>query len=487
MYRILATPYVATDGRPSEIPRMTPASPVAAAGGKHAFYAEFRGLMALALPVAIVQVGMMAMGVVDSIMVGHLSARALAAVALGNIYFFNVIVFAMGALFALDPIVAQAVGAADEAAIARGIQRGLVLCLALSALSALLMWPAEPVIRLARQPAEIVPDAAMYVRISILGALPFLAFVVLRQSLQAMGRLAPIVITMLGANVLNAGLNWVFVYGHLGSPPLAVAGSALATVLSRWLMFAGLLALAWPVLRPYLSALRPDALRWKPLARMLAIAVPIGLQQVLEVGAFGSIGLLMGWFGTDQVAAHQVAIQLAALTFMVPVGISTAAAVRVGHAIGAGDDARARRAARMAFLCGVAFMSGTALLFLTVPGPLARVFTNDATVVAIASLLIPVAGVFQVFDGIQAVAAGVLRGIGDTRAPMVAMLAGYWLIGLPVSLYLGFRTSAGPTGLWWGFVAGLSSVAFFLSLRVAALFRGELRRLDMDDEQPLSG
>jgi len=216
---------------------------------------------------------------------------------------------------------------------------------------------------------------------------------------------------------------------------------------------------------------------------MLVIAVPIGLQQVLEVGAFGTIGLLMGLFGTAQVAAHQIAIQLAALTFMVPVGISTAGAVRVGHAIGAQDAGRARLAARVSFLCGVGFMACTALLFLTAPEWLARLFTSDPTVIAMASLLIPVAGVFQVFDGIQAVAAGVLRGIGDTRAPLVAMLAGYWLIGLPVSLYLGFHTVAGPTGLWWGFVAGLSSVALFLSLRVAVLFRGTLSRLQMEDDQ----
>jgi MATE family multidrug resistance protein len=461
----------------------TPDSPRSAAQeGAHAYRAEFRALTALALPVVLVQVGLMSMGVIDSIMVGHLSARALAAVALGNIYFFNVIVFAMGTLFALDPIVAQAVGANDEPAIERGIQRGLVLSVALTVLCALLMAPAGRVITLARQPAEIVPEAAAYVRISIAGALPFLAFIVLRQSLQAMGRVAPIVVTIFAANFLNAGLNWVFVYGHLGAPSMGVEGSAIATVLSRWAMFFGLLLLAWPALRPYLTALRADTLRARPLMRMLVVALPIGFQQVLEVGAFGTIGLLMGLFGTAQVAAHQIAINLAALTFMVPVGISTAGAVRVGHAIGAQDGDRARRAARVAFLCGVGFMSLTALLFLSVPEWLARLFTSDVAVIGIASLLIPVAGVFQVFDGIQAVAAGVLRGIGDTQAPLVAMLAGYWLIGLPVSLYLGFRTSAGPTGLWWGFVAGLSSVALFLSLRVAALFRGELRRLHMDDE-----
>ncbi|MDE3150964.1 MAG: MATE family efflux transporter [Gemmatimonadota bacterium] len=445
---------------------------------------ELRPLVALALPVVVVQVGLMGMGVVDSVMVGHLSARSLAAVALGSLYFFNIIVFAMGTLMALDPIVAQAVGAGDDLAIARGVQRGFVLCVALSAVTALALAPAARVITWARQPAEIVPEAAAYVRVSILGVLPFLAFVVLRQSLQAMHRLAAIVVTIVGANLLNAGLNWVFIYGHLGSRALGVVGSAIATVISRWVMFAALLALSWPVLRPYLGALRRDALGPRPLARMLGIGVPIGFQQVLEVGAFGTIGLLMGWFGTAQVAAHQIAIQLASLTFMVPLGVSGAAAVRVGHAIGAGDSARARRAARVSFVCGVGFMSATALLFLSAPGWLAGLFTKDATVVGIASLLIPVAGVFQVFDGAQAVAAGVLRGIGDTRAPLAAMLAGYWLIGLPVSVYLGFRTGAGPIGLWWGFVAGLSSVALFLSLRVGVLFRGELRRLHVDDDRP---
>jgi MATE family, multidrug efflux pump len=468
---------------PSSAPAPAPAPAAVPAPTPVRLATEFRALTALALPVVVVQLGLMAMGVVDTVMVGHLSARALAAVALGNIYFFNVIVFAMGTLFALDPIVAQAVGARDEPAITRGIQRGLLLTVGLGVLSALLMAPVAPVITLARQPAEIIPDAASYVRISIAGILPFLAFVVLRQSLQAMGRLAPIVITIVAANVLNVGLNWVFIFGHLGSAPLGVQGSAVATAVSRWVMFLGLLLLAWPALRPHLSALHADTLRTRPLVRMLVIAVPIGFQQVVEVGAFGSIGLLMGLFGTDQVAAHQIAIQLASLTFMVPVGISTAAAVRVGHAIGARDGGRARLAARVAFLCGAGFMVLTALAFLSMPEWLARLFTDSRAVVGLAALLIPVAGVFQVFDGIQAVAAGVLRGIGDTRAPLVAMLVGYWLIGLPVSLYLGFRTAAGPTGLWWGFVAGLSSVALFLSLRVAALFRGELRRLQVDDDQ----
>jgi multidrug resistance protein, MATE family len=443
---------------------------------------ELRSVTALAVPVVLVQLGLMSMGVVDSIMVGHVSARVLASVALGNIYFFNVIVLSMGTLMALDPIVAQAVGAHDEVGVARGIQRGFLIAGLLSVFSALLMAPAASVLAVARQPAEIVPDAAAYVHLSIVGVFPFLGFVVIRQCLQAMGKLAPIVVTALGANILNAGLNWVFVFGHLGSPALGATGSAIATLLSRWAMFGTLLALAWRVLRPHVRPLREDSFRVGPLARMLAIGVPIGMQQFLEVGAFGAIGLLMGWFGTEQVAAHQIAIQLAALTFMVPLGVAIAGGVRVGHAIGARDPARARLAARVSFLCGVGFMTCTAVLFLTLPERLARLFSNDATVVDLAALLIPVAGVFQIFDGIQAVGAGVLRGIGDTRAPLIAMLTGYWAIGLPTSVYLGFRTSAGPVGLWWGFVAGLGSVALFLSLRAARLLRGDLTRIRIDDD-----
>jgi multidrug resistance protein, MATE family len=473
---------MAASPRPNEIARMVQRSRSPRGEQFAALRAEFHAVASLALPVVLVQVALMAMGVVDSVMVGRVSARVLASVALGNIYFFNVIVLSMGTLMALDPIVAQAVGAHDTTGIARGIQRGLLIAVLLSVCSALLMAPSRAVLALARQPAEIVPDAVTYVQLSIIGVFPFLGFVVLRQSLQAMGRLAPIVVTSLGANLLNAGLNWVFVFGHIGSPALGAAGSAVATLLSRWVMFGALLALSWRDLRPYVIPLRADSFRRRALTRMLAIGVPIGLQQFLEVGAFGAIGLLMGWFGTAQVAAHQIAIQLAALTFMVPLGVAIAGGVRVGHAIGARDPARARLAARVAFLCGVAFMTCTAIIFLTVPERLAQLFSTDALVVDIASLLIPVAGVFQIFDGIQAVGAGVLRGIGDTRAPLIAMLFGYWAIGLPTSLYLGFRTGAGPVGLWWGFVAGLASVALFLSLRAATLLRGDLTRIRIDDE-----
>jgi len=179
-------------------------------------------------------------------------------------------------------------------------------------------------------------------------------------------------------------------------------------------------------------------------------------------------------------AAHQIAITLASLTFMVPVGVATAAAVRVGHAIGAGDDARARAAVRAAYMCGVGFMTCTAVVFLSMPHLLSVTFTRDASVAALAALLLPIAGIFQVFDGAQAVGAGVLRGAGDTTAPLYVMLGAYWIVGVPVSAYLGFRTSLGPAGLWWGFVVSLAAVAIVLWLRIRTVFGRELRRVQVE-------
>ena len=443
-------------------------------------HSELRATVSLAVPVVFVQVGFMAMGTVDTLMVGRVSAAALAAVALGNLYFFNVSIFAAGTLMALDPLVAQAVGAEDSAAVSRAVQRGLLLAIVLTVATVLCLAPATWVLRAAHQPPEIIPDAAAYLHISIAGVLPFLAFVVLRQSLQAMHRVAPIVATVIIANITNAALNWVFVYGHLGSEAFGVRGSAIATAISRWMMAALLLTLAWRELGPNLTPVRADSWRWGPIRRMLAIGLPIGAQQALEAGAFGAIGLLMGVMGTIEMAAHQIAITLASLTFMVPLGVASAASVRVGRAIGAGDDARARDAVRAAYVCGVGFMILPAVLFLVAPHAFSAAFTRDARVIAFAVTLIPIAGVFQVFDGAQAVGAGVLRGAGDTTAPLWVMLGAYWMVGVPVSAYLGFHTSYRAAGLWWGFVLSLASVAIFLFARIRVVFSRELRRMHVE-------
>jgi MATE family multidrug resistance protein len=459
---------------------------VAPGAVRHASAAsEWRAMAAIAAPVVVVQVGLMLMGVVDTLMVGRVDAAALAAVALGNLYFFNAIVVPMGALMVLDPLVSQAVGARDDAAVRRAIQRGMLLALVFGVIATLVMLPVAPVLRLFRQPAEVIPEARTYVHVGAWSMIPFLAFVVLRQSLQALHRLAPIVVTIVAANLLNAALNYALIFGRFGLPRLEVAGAAIATVIGRWFMFVVLAVAAWRDLRPYLGSLDRAALTWAPLRRMLALGLPIGFQQFLEYSAFAAVGLMMGTFGATQVASHQIALNLAALTFMVPLGVAAAASVRVGNAVGAADAPRTRRAARIAYLIGGGFMTTTATLFLVFPRPLAELYTSDLGVIGITAALIPIAGLFQVFDGMQAVGAGVLRGLGDTRVPLIAMLSGYWLIGVPISVMLGYRTSLGPQGLWWGFVAGLASVAVFLLIRVRILFRRGVDRVQVDVTPPL--
>ncbi len=445
-------------------------------------------MIRLALPVVTIQVGMMAMGVVDAIMVGHLSARALAAVALGNLYFFGLAIFATGTLMVLDPVVAQAVGARDEPAIARGIQRGVTLAGLLTLPAVALLLSAERFMTLAAQPAEVVPLAAAYAVRLTPGVLPFFLFIVFRQSLQAMRSTAPLVVTIVVANIVNAALNWILIYGRFGAPAMGVEGSAWATTVARWVLALMLVALVYRRLTPYLWPVRPEIWELAPLGRMLRLGLPIGCQYLLEFGAFATVALMMGWLGETEMAGHQVAINLASLTFMVPLGTSDAASVLVGQAVGRRDPEGARGAAYSALLCGAGFMTLTAIVFLTVPGPLARLYTDEVQVWALAAALIPLAGIFQVFDGLQAVGGGILRGLGETRIAMLVNLLGYWFLGLPVSYLLGFRLGLGPQGLWWGLVVGLAVVASILLVRVRiALARRQARVIiDVGEGYPLS-
>jgi MATE family multidrug resistance protein len=434
-------------------------------------------MIRLSVPVVFVQTSLMLTGMVDVIMVGRVSPEAIAAVALGNVYFFAVAIFGAGLLMALDPVVAQAVGAQDEAGIARGLQRGLALAAVVSVLASVLLLPAEPILRAARQPDAVVPLASAYAVVSIAGVGPFYLFIVFRQTMQAMHRMAPIVVTAIVGNVANIAFNWMLVFGHLGFPAMGAVGSSWATAASRWVMALGLLGIGWQTLRPHLRPLRTDAIAWRPLLQMARIGAPIGLQHQLEYGVFGVVGLMMGWFGTIPMAAHQVALNLAAFTFTVPWGVSAAAVVLVGNAVGRGDAPGARQAASAALFCGVTFMGFMAITMIAVPDLLARVYTDEQAVILIAVTLIPIAGVFQVFDGTQVVSIGILRGVADTRTPLLINILGFWLVGVPVSVWLAFRTPAGPRGLWWGLVVGLVIVSALLVMRVQTRLRGELRRV----------
>jgi len=441
---------------------------------------DLEAMLRLAVPVVVVQVGMMLLGVVDTMVVGRLSSEALASVALGHVVIVAVSSFGIGMLLALDPLVAQAVGAGDTVAVRRSVQRGFLIALGLMVPSTLLLLPGEAILTFFHQPPEVVPVAADYIRICIPGLLPFYGFVVLRQSLQAMEMMRPIVLTIVVVNLFNLVADWVLVFGVGPVPQMGPIGSAWATTAARTLLFVVLFVVARRELGPLLNRLDREAFRAGPLWSVVRLGMPIGFQVQLEIIAFAVIALLMGGFGTVQMAAHQVAINLASLTFMVPLGVGSAAAIRVGQAIGAGDSNGARRAAAASILIGAGFMSLMAAIFIGAPRLLATAYTSVNEVVVLAALLIPIAGYFQIFDGLQVVSAGVLRGAGDTRAPLVVNILGFWFIGLPTSLLLGFRLGFGPEGLWWGFVAGLGTVAVFLLARIAWRFRGDISRVDVE-------
>jgi MATE family multidrug resistance protein len=440
--------------------------------------AELSAAARLAAPVALVQLGMMLMGVVDTMMLGHLSANALAAGALGHIVTFALLVMGYGILSALDPLISQAHGAGDERAVGAHLQRGFVMAAALTVPFAFAAWDVSGLLRLLGQPVAVVGDAAAYARAIIAGSLPFFLFVALRQTLQAMSVVRPAMVAIGVGNLANAAGNYVLIFGHFGSPALGVAGSAWSTSVSRWLMFLYLLAASRRTLARHWQGFTREALAARGYHLMLRIGVPIGLHNSVELILFATVALLMGRMGVRELAGHQIAINLASLSFMVPLGVSGAAATRVGNAIGRGDMPGARRAAAAALLLGGGVMVVFALLFAAVPEGLARLYTTDPTVIAMAAALLPIAAMFQVFDGVQVVGAGVLRGAADTTFPAGIALVGFWLVGLPAGWALAFLARLGAQGLWWGLTAGLAAVATLFVIRIAFRFRGSIARVE---------
>ena len=435
--------------------------------------AELKGLTRLAAPVAFVQLGMMALGVVDVAMVGHVSERALASVSLGHTFTFALMIVGMGVLHVLDPLVAQAYGAGDRQAQLLAIQRGLVLALMLSVPLAAAIAAGRPLLLLLSGQPEVVPYAHGYALAIAPGLPAFFVFLVLRQTVQAMSVVRPVIIAVVIANVANVFLNLAFVHGRFGFPAMGPVGSGVASTICRFLMAAVIAFAAWPVLRPLWRAPDRALLRPGPYLPMLARGLHIGVQMSLEVWLFNAVAILMVRMGTLELAGHAVAMNLAAITFMIPLGIGAAASTRVGNAIGRADLAGARLSSRVALAMGGAVMVLSGATFMLFPEPLASLYTDDAAVIGMASTLLPIAGLFQVFDGTQAVGAGVLRGAGDTRVPAIISFIGFWVLGLPAGCLLAYVARLGPAGLWGGLTVGLAAVAVLLVLRIRKTLGGD--------------
>ena len=423
-------------------------------------------MLRLAAPVIVVQVGMVAMGAVDTMMLGRVSETELAAGSIGNALSIAVIWSFIGILLAIDPMAAQAFGAGDHRQIGRVLCRGVALAVLLSIPATLIVVNMDQVLALTKQPEAIFEPATAYLHGIGPGVIAFLLFMSLRQTLQAMSIVVPALISIVVANGFNALANWVLIFGNLGFPALGVRGSAYATSGSRWVMLIVLALFGWRYLRPYMRGWRWVWLRPSALRPFLVVGVPIAVQVSLEVWVFSFAAVLIGRLGEAELSGHQVAISLASLSFMVPLGFAGAATTRVGNAIGRRDPVGARRSALVCLSLGAGVMTVFGLVFFSFPHFLARLFSDVPTVIGAAAVLIPIAGLFQVADGAQVAAAGVLRGAADTRFPAAVALVGYWVVGMPVGAWLTFQRGLGPSGLWWGLTIGLVFVAVFLAARV---------------------
>ncbi|MBX3270673.1 MAG: MATE family efflux transporter [Sandaracinaceae bacterium] len=435
--------------------------------------AELSALVRLAGPLLVTGLGHMLLGVVDTAIVGRLGEGPLGAVGLAANLFFTVSVLGFGWMLALDPLIAQAAGA-REPEVARGaLWQGVWVAAAGAVpLAALLFVIAFEIGRFG-VPPETVRDFTPYLLARTWSLFPFLLLAALRSFLQGYELTRPLVISVVVANVVNVPLTWGLVFGAGGFAGLGVAGAGWASVVAtvvQALVLAHAVRVRWG---PHRGARPPSRAE---ILKILRLGTPIGLQLVAEVGSFSVVSVLMSTIGTRALGAHQVALMLISVTFQVALALGAATATRVGHAIGRDAPGDTRRAGLTGIAAGGAAMLAGAALFLAAPGPLARILTDEAGVIAAAAPLLAVAAAFQLSDGVQCVAAGALRGAGDTRWPLVANLAGHYLVGVPLGALLAFGLEWGAVGLWWGLSAGLTAVAAALTFRFWALSRGRVAR-----------
>lgn len=440
--------------------------------------AEVRATLALTGPLALTQLGQIAMMTTDLIMIGRLGDSFLAAASVGGVVFFTGFVLVMGIVMATAPLSAQAFGARRARQVRRVIRQGLWIVLFLSAPVFAVMMHASDILVALGQPPDLAARAQPYVN-AIFAALPFGAsFIVLRGFMASINRPNPAIWVVLAAIPLNALFNYALIFGEFGLPALGLLGAGLATSLVNGLMVAAMVAIVvWR--RPYRKYnlfgrfWRPD---WRIFGRIFVVGLPIAVMFLMEYGVFAAAVMLMGRIGEQAVAAHQIALQIAAVTFMVPFGISQAATVRVGHAVGRRDGAGARRAGWIGISLGVAFMSLTSLLFLAVPETLVGVFLDptkpsSGPVLALAAQLLLIAAAFQLADGAQAIGAGALRGLNDTAVPMVFTILAYWGAGFGLAWWLGDESRLGPHGIWIGLAVGLGVAAVCHLTRFGLLMR----------------
>ncbi len=439
----------------------------AADSNQQLLFKETKATLALALPLVGTQLSIMAMSVTDTIMAGHLSTVDLGAVALGSAIYVPIFLLNLGIILGITPVVAQHHGANRHYHIDAVFMQGLYLSVMLSAISWVILKQTPLLLTALDIDAELAKRSGDYLSNLILGLPAIYAFLSLRFVATGVGKVMPVLL-ILGAGVfLNVFLNWVFMYGNLGVERLGAAGCGLATALVYITVALSLLChmLFSRHYLPYRFKLALPPLDYSILKEILHIGLPNGLSSFMEVALFASVALAMGTMGETQIAAHSVALNIAALAFMIPVGLSIAATTRVGHAVGKGDLRGIKHSAYASTGLAIIIMSLTSLTLFLFPNAIASVYTQAEDVQDLAAKLIILAAIFQIWDGIQVTMLGALRGLKDTRIPMVNNFIAYWVIGLTTGYLFGIHYDYGPEGLWAGLITGLAAAAIFHCLR----------------------
>ena len=431
------------------------------------FKEHFRRTITLSIPIIIGQLGHMAMGVVDNMMIGQLGPIHLAAASLTNAFFVQFMILGVGLSFALSPLVAAANQPGNEKEVSSLLHHTGIINMTSAFILLGLLEASIALLPYLDQEERVINLAGPYIQIIAFSIIPVMFFQTYRQFADGLSHVKPAMYITIIAVAANAFLNWIFIYGNWGAPRLELIGAGIATIGSRFLM--ALAMFLYVYFNKRFQQFDPRKFHFKIkkalVYKILRIGIPSSLQTSVEVFAFTSVAVIIGWIGAYQLAAHQISLTLAAVTFMFAMGISQASAIRVGTEFGKKDNLNASRAGFAAIVLSAIIMGINGIIFILFRYELAEIFINEQEVVEIAATLLVIAAAFQIFDGVQAVGVGICRGIQDVKIPTIIVIIAYWILSIPVGYWLGIKLELGVNGVWYGFVSGLASAAVGLTYR----------------------
>ena len=428
---------------------------------------EIRKTLTLAYPVIIGQLGFIMMGVVDSVMVGSVGAVPLAAASVGNSLFILIFIVGLGISIAVTPLVAIAVGGNRYEECGILFRQSLLINLVVGILIALIIFILSQLLNHINQPPEVVSLAGSYSKLLGFSAIPGMIFSSYKQFIEGFSVMKPAMFVVLLANLINAFFNWLLIFGKMGFPELGLDGAGWATFASRIFMAVVIMMYVMRAanFKQYDVTFHFKSINARIIKKILALGLPSGMQYFFEVGAFSFAVVMVGWLGTYQLAAHQIAINLASISFMCAVGVSAAGSIRVGNAVGRRNIPETRRAGFTAVVVSASIMGTFGIVFITLRNFLPSLYIDNPAVISFASSILIIAALFQVSDGVQAVGIGILRGLTDVKAPTVITFIAYWVLALPIGYLLGFTFKYGIVGVWIGLFLGLTTSALLLTLR----------------------